>query len=1027
MADVFLSYSSRHPELTRQLAAVIEAEGYSVWWDRDLESWGSYQRQIRAALDAARVVVVIWSEGACASDYVYAEARRAYEGGKLVNACAPDFPLRDIPEPMNVAHIDAVTDHAGILATIAAVWSGAPVRTRVPYHALLFGRFGRRLLDPKTAPLNRHAEEVNPSELLQARYEVVPFVDVAGRRQEMLDWCRLESRPTAGRVIHGPGGLGKTRLMIDVAAALRAEGWLAGFLEPPPESNAPSACLRDNALAQLIATGDEPGVLIVLDYAEGCHQESEGLVRQLDARPRDATRLARLVLLARSAGAWWQEAFDKSDVRARLFRRPLDPTLAIGEFKGARQQARYGDVVGLDPIPQGDVRVDFFQASVEAFRPVVLAMGWPPRGDAAPDPRRLAHYRAEKAFARPLALQMEALLHLAMAELDPDVIGVDAMLERILGLERAHWNKLLGQLDENREYALRRGVAGVTAVAGVGSRDALTGMLMRDRHYKREVPDHARQVLSDLTRIYGTGPGAVLPLEPDLIGEHEVAITADSLLVDACLDWIATLPADGRSTPRKQLVTVLQRATLPEHGERAENAVALLDHLVCHRTAEVAAELIAVTIATPGRLGDLLDARVDSLDDAALGLLDNALPAQSLALMDFSCRIAEQRLRLAPHAEVIADAEEPPEAATAAELGFTAARFETLAIRLSHLGRPEVALAASSKAFAIYRRLAKVRPDIFLVGLANSLTTLGMMLANLDRREAALDASGAAVEIYRGLAQDSPDVYLPNLATGLNNLGKDFANLGRRDEALAAGQEAVDILRRIVPTGPDALAADLASSLSNLGVMLSDLGRFGEALAASQEAVETYRRLAATMPDAFEPDLASSLTTLGAMFFNLRRGEEALAACRESVDIRRRLAAIRPDAFLLGFARSLNNLATALSSLEHREQALAASREAVDIFRRLAISKPDLLATSLGVLGRALSRAKHHPDAVAAAGEAMAVMAPLARKYPQAHGREALQLAGVYLEICKAAGVAPDVALLEGLVRVPGIEQSTDQ
>ena len=93
MAHVFLSYSSKHRELARQLAAAIEADEYTVWWDHHLESWGSYQKQIRDALDAARVVVVIWSEDARGSDYVYAEARRAFDDGKLVNVCAPEFPM----------------------------------------------------------------------------------------------------------------------------------------------------------------------------------------------------------------------------------------------------------------------------------------------------------------------------------------------------------------------------------------------------------------------------------------------------------------------------------------------------------------------------------------------------------------------------------------------------------------------------------------------------------------------------------------------------------------------------------------------------------------------------------------------------------------------------------------------------------------------------------------------------------------------------------------------------------------------
>jgi hypothetical protein len=42
-----------------------------------LESWGEYEVQITAALEAASVVVVIWSEGAAASNWVYSEAKVA--------------------------------------------------------------------------------------------------------------------------------------------------------------------------------------------------------------------------------------------------------------------------------------------------------------------------------------------------------------------------------------------------------------------------------------------------------------------------------------------------------------------------------------------------------------------------------------------------------------------------------------------------------------------------------------------------------------------------------------------------------------------------------------------------------------------------------------------------------------------------------------------------------------------------------------------------------------------------------------
>ena len=113
MHEIFISYSSKHRSLTRALAAAIEGQyGVgSVWWDYELESRASYPVQIKAALERARIVVVIWTADAVASDYVYAEAIRGLEAGKLVNVRPGDVSLRDIPEPFNIHQIDDAEDH----------------------------------------------------------------------------------------------------------------------------------------------------------------------------------------------------------------------------------------------------------------------------------------------------------------------------------------------------------------------------------------------------------------------------------------------------------------------------------------------------------------------------------------------------------------------------------------------------------------------------------------------------------------------------------------------------------------------------------------------------------------------------------------------------------------------------------------------------------------------------------------------------------------------------------------------------
>jgi hypothetical protein len=400
MADIFISYSSKHRDLTRRLAALLEKEGYSVWWDHAFESRGSYEEQIRAEVERARVVVVIWNEAALESDWVYSEAKRANAAGKLVNALPPGLPVSLVRQPFDAHHIDGLdlADPHRLLRSIRAAWRGKPGPTDKPKHEEYREAFGVSLFDPKRTPLDRDGADPGPAELLQARHEAVPYIDATGLAEDMLAWCRDGTRAAAGRLIHGPGGFGKTRLMTETARRLRAEGWLAGFLQPPRHhDDVRERIEREQALEQAFALGEEPGVLLVVDYAEGRQTEVAALARMLADRPRSG-RPVRLVLLARGDG-WWQELNEQTEGVERLFRAPGKPL---------------GDIRALAPIPVGEARQRFFDSTLAAFDPLTAAMaraGLLPAWDGRPPhPDRLRRLMEEPAYGRPLAIQMEALL-----------------------------------------------------------------------------------------------------------------------------------------------------------------------------------------------------------------------------------------------------------------------------------------------------------------------------------------------------------------------------------------------------------------------------------------------------------------------------------------------------------------------------------------------------------------------------------------------------------------------------------------
>jgi hypothetical protein len=84
MADVFVSYSRVNRDRVAGVSDGLAATGYSVWWDQQLLPSDDYAMLIEREIDAARCVVVAWSQTARQSLWVRAEANEALDAGKLV-------------------------------------------------------------------------------------------------------------------------------------------------------------------------------------------------------------------------------------------------------------------------------------------------------------------------------------------------------------------------------------------------------------------------------------------------------------------------------------------------------------------------------------------------------------------------------------------------------------------------------------------------------------------------------------------------------------------------------------------------------------------------------------------------------------------------------------------------------------------------------------------------------------------------------------------------------------------------------
>jgi len=129
LADIFISYSKQDQDDARLLAAFLEAEGYSVWWDAGLHSGDNFRKVIMTELGRARAVIAIWTENSVHSDWVASEAGRAHADRKLIPVKARGVPYRDIPPPFDAMHIENLDSRDKILGAVVAQLAKPEVQT----------------------------------------------------------------------------------------------------------------------------------------------------------------------------------------------------------------------------------------------------------------------------------------------------------------------------------------------------------------------------------------------------------------------------------------------------------------------------------------------------------------------------------------------------------------------------------------------------------------------------------------------------------------------------------------------------------------------------------------------------------------------------------------------------------------------------------------------------------------------------------------------------------------------------------
>lgn len=93
MSDIFISYSHSDISKAQMLAKALAQQGWTVWWDPQIQPGNTFDKTIEKALDKAKCVIVLWSNDSVTSDWVKTEAAEGKDRKILVPVLIDDIKI----------------------------------------------------------------------------------------------------------------------------------------------------------------------------------------------------------------------------------------------------------------------------------------------------------------------------------------------------------------------------------------------------------------------------------------------------------------------------------------------------------------------------------------------------------------------------------------------------------------------------------------------------------------------------------------------------------------------------------------------------------------------------------------------------------------------------------------------------------------------------------------------------------------------------------------------------------------------
>jgi tetratricopeptide (TPR) repeat protein len=733
----------------------------------------------------------------------------------------------------------------------------------------------------------RPRQGLSDSQLLRAEEAIVPFD--SSREPFLLtqmEWVEKSEYDFQVRLLCGPGGVGKTRLALEMCRRMRLKGWNAGFLS--------GDCDQDMVveLGRGLVASTRPS-LVVIDYAETRQPLLLSLIKALKGRTE--IQPVRLMLLARAGGEWWRVLPSKDKQCEEVLEGPATsgPFLlpALHEDSEARQIA--------------------YRQALHAFAEKLEV-----------NPPEHVPNLDDSHFSRPLYIQMAAL----MALRGERPRSAEALPRALVNHERRYWAKVLGATGGQSEAMVQRASVLMTLSTlanGIATERVLEDILDVAESERAEL----KSLYRALTPLYPDHHQGLQGLRPDLIGE---ALVAQSLLGEQGEALLDQVLATGSSALRRSSLTVVARLL-----REREDLLPVIERVLDRNFVACVDDYIAVCLESSGPL-------LEAVERVYQGLSPRLQSQASGAMMPWL------RFDIAPLAklnicvsqsQVARCLEKMKKKETAGAVDGYVQALGNLTFALKSDGQTQEAISNVEKAIALRTRIRKSRKSDLMV--IWQFRIQAELLSDLGKDDQALASVEQALLQSRRALSDDENQHASDHSRVLAVAASCLANCGRLPEALTLSGEGLQLARKMARVASRRGQSDLALSLSTYARCLAQNGKIPQALAANEEGLKIRQALMETEPEKQKQNLARTMSATASRLSDVGRLDEALHLANESLKINRALNESKPGRFEAVLADTLHNCMVIQSEAGNFLQASILIEEALDLYEQLKQDKPD--------------------------------------------------------------------------------------